>query len=94
MQERDATMLQHISSITTKGQVTIPVDIRRLLGVGPHDKVAFVVEEGQVRLMPATSVTARTAGMLRSEVPMRSPQEERESFEEAMAEEAASEGMS
>jgi AbrB family looped-hinge helix DNA binding protein len=40
-----------VSTITSKGQVTIPVAVRRHLGVGTHDKIAFVLEDdGQVRL--------------------------------------------
>jgi antitoxin PrlF len=41
-----------MSTITTKGQVTIPAEIRRHLGVGEHDQVAFVIENDQVRLQP------------------------------------------
>lgn len=32
-----------ISTITTKGQVTIPVRVRRHLGVKTRDKIAFVL---------------------------------------------------
>ncbi|MBI4496521.1 MAG: AbrB/MazE/SpoVT family DNA-binding domain-containing protein [Chloroflexi bacterium] len=80
-------MPQHVTRITRKGQVTIPAAIRRLLGVGPHDTVAFLVEAGQVRIAPAQSVVAQTAGMLKSDQPMRSPQEEQAAVEEAMAQE-------
>lgn len=41
-----------VSTITTKGQVTIPVEVRQFLHVRSHDKIAFVIEEGQVRLKP------------------------------------------
>ncbi len=34
--------------ITQKGQVTIPLPIRRQLGVGPGSQVDFVVEAGRV----------------------------------------------
>ena len=81
-------MEQHVSTLTSKGQITVPIGVRRLLGIGPRDKVAFVVEAGQVRLIPATSVVARTAGALKSDIPMLSPQEEKAAAEEAMAEEA------
>ena len=44
-------MQEIISTITSKGQVTIPAEVRRHLGVGDHDKIAFVLEEnGDVRL--------------------------------------------
>ncbi|MBI2849166.1 MAG: AbrB family transcriptional regulator [Chloroflexi bacterium] len=78
------------STITIKGQVTIPVEIRRLLRVGPHDKVAFLVEVDQVRLAPATSVVARTAGVLKGDVLRLSPQEEKAAAEEAMAQDGRS----
>jgi AbrB family looped-hinge helix DNA binding protein len=74
--------------MTTKGQVTIPVEIRRRLGVAPHDIIAFVVTEDQVQILPGTSVVARTAGMLRSTQPALSPDEEQRLAEEVMAEEA------
>ncbi len=34
--------------MTVKGQVTIPVEVRRKLGLRPGDDVAFVEEEGRV----------------------------------------------
>jgi AbrB family looped-hinge helix DNA binding protein len=85
-------MQRHVSRLTSKGQVTIPIEIRRLLGVAPHDRVAFLVEADQVRIAPATSVVARTAGMLKSDLSALSPQEEKAAAEEAMAKEAAEPG--
>jgi len=75
------------SSVTRKGQVTIPAHIRRLLGLSTRDKVAFVVTEGKVQIGPAQSVVARTAGMLKSDTPALSPEEEKAAAEEAMAQE-------
>ena len=40
------------STITTKGQVTIPAEVRRHLGVGEHDQVVFIIDNDQVRLQP------------------------------------------
>ncbi len=81
-------MQEIISSITSKGQVTIPVAVRRHIGVSTRDKIAFIIDDNQVRMAPAgRSVVARTAGMLRSDQPARSPREENEGFEEAMAQE-------
>lgn len=37
--------------LTTKGQVTIPRDIREHLAVAPHDEVDFIVKDGQVILV-------------------------------------------
>lgn len=45
---------QLISTVSSKGQVTIPVEIRRHLRVETKDKVAFVVEpNGKVGLTQA-----------------------------------------
>lgn len=85
-------MRQHISTLTVKGQVTIPAEIRRVLGLAPHDKVAFWLEADQVRLRPATSIVAQTAGMLKSDQPALSPQDEKRATEEAIAEEAVRRG--
>ena len=81
----------YTSNLTRKGQVTIPVTIRRQLGLKRGDKVAFVQEGETVTLKPAQSVTDRTAGALRQyrRVPSPTPQEEREAFAQAVADEVA-----
>jgi antitoxin PrlF len=44
-------MKQIVSTITSKGQVTIPAEVRRHLGLKQRDKIIFVIEpEGGVRL--------------------------------------------
>ncbi len=40
--------------VTSKGQVTIPQDIRRRLGVEPGSEVDFVVDDDAVRLVRRT----------------------------------------
>jgi antitoxin PrlF len=88
MQGQENTMKEVHSTVTTKGQVTIPIEIRRLLQVQPHDRIAFVVEDEQVRLVRSQSVVARTAGALKLNKPPLSAEELREVAEEAMAKEA------
>ena len=78
------------STVTTKGQVTIPVEIRRLLQVQPRDRIAFVVEDDTVRLVRSQSVVARTAGALKSAKPPLTAEELREVAEKAIAQEATS----
>jgi AbrB family looped-hinge helix DNA binding protein len=51
-------MRAHLSVITRKGQVTLPADIRRTLGLKQGDSVAFRVEDGEVRLTPARATLA------------------------------------
>ena len=45
-----------LAKITSKGQITIPVDIRRKLGVKEGDKVLFVEEAGKVYILNASVV--------------------------------------
>ncbi len=44
-------MKEIISTVTSKGQVTIPAEVREYLGIKTNDKIAFVIDqEGAVRL--------------------------------------------
>lgn len=38
------------SALTTKGQITIPVEIRRQLDLHPGDKIGFLIENDHVVL--------------------------------------------
>lgn len=40
-----------LAKITSKGQITIPVDVRRKLGVKKGDKILFVEEEGKIYIL-------------------------------------------
>lgn len=39
------------AKVMSKGQITIPKDIREILGVSCGDRIIFVVENGSVRLI-------------------------------------------
>lgn len=55
------------STITSKGQTTIPKEIRQRLNIGPGDRVEFVVDhDGRVLLLPATVDAAELAGVLKA----------------------------
>lgn len=43
------------STISSKGQITVPMEIRKRLGVKQGDRVEFVVEHGNTILRPAMS---------------------------------------
>ena len=45
-----------IATVTTKGQVTIPKDIRDRLGIKANDRVDFVLEGDRAVLMPVRSL--------------------------------------
>lgn len=49
--------------LTRKGQLTMPVEVRRHLGVGPRDRIEWVVEDdGAVRVRPARSTLESLQG--------------------------------
>lgn len=53
------------STVTTKGQATIPKSVRDRLKLRPGDRVEFIVEEdGRVVLVPATRRLADLRGVL------------------------------
>lgn len=39
------------AKVMSKGQVTIPKDIREILGIDSGDRVTFIVENGTVRIV-------------------------------------------
>jgi len=54
-----------VATITSKGQVTIPADIRKQLHLEPGDKVDFQFEEsGTARLLPLSRKTNEVFGIL------------------------------
>ena len=53
------------AKLTSKGQTTIPIDVRRRLGLKPGDKIRFVLEDdGRVVIVPATVRLSELRGML------------------------------
>jgi AbrB family looped-hinge helix DNA binding protein len=43
------------ATMTSKGQITIPIKIRKALGLGTGDKIDFVeIENGRVAMIPRT----------------------------------------
>ena len=63
------------ATITSKGQVTIPAEVRRHLGLKKQDKIAFVIEpEGGVRVKaphyPTLESLAGAAGSLPAPKPL------------------------
>lgn len=41
-----------VATVTSKGQVTIPKEVRDALGIKERDRVAFIVEGGRAVLVP------------------------------------------
>ena len=56
-----------LAFLTSKGQVTIPKDIRQYLQIEPGDKLEFVVEErGKVIIEPKTLDVTEIYGIVKS----------------------------
>jgi AbrB family looped-hinge helix DNA binding protein len=55
------------AKLTSKGQLTLPKDVRDALGVGPGDRVDFVkMEDGNFAILPATLTVKRLKGLIPS----------------------------
>ena len=52
------------SSITKKGQTTLPKAVRETLGVQAGDRVRYVIADGEVRILPVRPIS-RLFGALR-----------------------------
>jgi AbrB family looped-hinge helix DNA binding protein len=57
-------MARYSSVVTRKGQVTIPAKIRHSLNLNRGDRVEFVLENGSLLLVKASTLVEQTAGML------------------------------
>ena len=73
------------STITTKGQTTVPKEVRKFLGLGPRQKIVYKIEKSGVRIEAAGKSLMSMAGALASEEPMLSKKEERRIARQAMA---------
>ncbi len=65
---------QSVSTISSKGQITLPVVVRRHLGVDINDKVAFMIEHnGEVKVTqmkyPTIASLSGAAGKLKQPLP-------------------------
>ena len=50
------------STITTKGQTTLPKDVRQALDLKPGDKLRYLIlDDGEVRIIRAITVGGRPA---------------------------------
>ena len=73
-------MKQIVATVTERGQVTIPAEIRRALGIKAPDKIAFAVDEDQVRLLPLSFTLESAFG---SVTPLSQPKNFKEVSREA-----------
>ncbi len=62
------------STISSKGQTTLPKSIRKVLGLKGGDKINYFVYEGEVRIVPVRPID-RLFGVLKREGPVVSLEE-------------------
>jgi AbrB family looped-hinge helix DNA binding protein len=82
--------LKQISRMTSKGQVTIPAEIRDQLGLMPRDSVQFALEGKRIIVEPIKSELLKVYGSIK---PVNRPEDFRairEEFEQSLADDAMS----
>lgn len=45
-----------ISTVTTKGQITIPASIRSYFHIKPNDKIDFIIDDGRIIVIPVKTL--------------------------------------
>lgn len=55
------------ATVTSKGQVTIPLDVRNQLGLGAGDRIEFILndEPGRYEILPANRSVTALKGIIR-----------------------------
>jgi antitoxin PrlF len=58
------------ATVTSKGQVTIPLDVRYKLGLGAGDRIKFIFndETGRYEIVPANRSVTALKGIIRKPV--------------------------
>lgn len=54
------------TSLTQKGQITIPIDVRKRLGLSQGDRVAFIEHEGNIVLKPIKNDVRAAFGLIQT----------------------------
>ncbi len=72
------------SRITSKGQITLPVAVRRALALEPGDHIRFFISDGEVRIRATESIKS-LYGAVKYDGPPVTPEE----MDDAIAEGAA-----
>jgi len=84
-------MREYEGTVTEKGQVTIPQEIRRAIGLNPRDKVRFELDGNVVKMSRASSKLLVGYGAVKPRNKPEDFRKIREEFEKGVAEEVLSE---
>ncbi|HLJ35277.1 MAG TPA: AbrB/MazE/SpoVT family DNA-binding domain-containing protein [Ktedonobacteraceae bacterium] len=85
------TMEDFETEVSETGQITIPQEIRDIMGLQPHDTVRFEIDDGTVIIRRVSSKLMHGYGAIRARNYPEDYQELRKAFEEGIAGEADSE---
>ncbi len=86
-------MKEFESSVSPRGQVTIPAEVLRKLGLKARDKVVITLNGDEMRIVPARSRLDAIYQSVPALAPPRTLREMREIAREEHAQEAAQEGL-
>jgi AbrB family looped-hinge helix DNA binding protein len=75
-------------AVSEKGQVTLPIDIRRKAGLKPRSRVEVEFRDGEVVLRPAKTIRELEGVFAHPPIPGMTQEREIEMMEEAVAREA------
>jgi antitoxin PrlF len=70
-----------VATVSSKGQVTLPAQCRRALGIKPMARVFIQVDEGAIRITPAAGVLSLRGFLGKGG----SPEEEEKAMQAAVA---------
>ncbi len=85
------TMQEFETTLTEKGQVTIPQEVRRIIGLQPRDRVRFTVVGDVVTIKRASSKLLRGYGAVSPKKRPEDFRQVREDVEKGVAEDVVSE---
>ena len=68
-------MAEYLAKITAKGQMTLPIEVRKALGVEPGDHVRIAAMEGGGFVMRPVPRAAELSGLISYKGPVRTVEE-------------------
>ena len=77
--------MRMMSTVTSKGQTTVPREVREVLGLGPRQRIVYEIEGSCVRIRAAGGSLLASAGALADDKPAMGREEERSAYRKARA---------
>lgn len=74
------------STLTSKGQTTVPLEVRKVLGLGPRQRIVYEIEGNHVHIRAGGASLLAAAGALADGTPAKSRDEERTAYHIARGE--------